>query len=362
MPLDKITIGTQGPGEFVLEAAAIGQVGDGVETRHAIDLELRVAPLGDVLDDDDRSLVLHPVDGDFEGASVSRLERNHDVRPAIAVEQGVREMGVLRGRDDVAVDEAPEDRVHMGADESDVRAHSEDSERLIVHQDQAAAPVEHAKTMRHVVERGVQSRRQRRGPLLRGDHFVEIGPQTLRRALHVENERHDADDNSHRIPSARDDHRHAQRNKRHDELHVDAAEDGVAARHQAEGVGDRHRYADKLGEAVVGYGERQQSPQRKAEQTEERAEREDAFLLARDFDGGARHAPRMAPDKVEPKRRDQELRGGGVEEHGLPGCDRAGDFAEGDRDRGKQNHRDHVRQKTVDEGDIDLVRQLVGRR
>jgi hypothetical protein len=148
----------------------------------------------------------------------------------------------------------------MGPDESDIRAHAEDSERLIVHQDQATACVQHTKTVRHIVEGGVQSRRKRRGSLLRGDHLVEIGSQTLRRAFHVEDEGHDADDNSRWIPSACDHRRHAQRNKGCDELHFDATEDGVAARHQAEGVGDRHRHADKLSEAVVRYRERQQGP------------------------------------------------------------------------------------------------------
>jgi hypothetical protein len=108
--------------------------------------------------------------------------------------------------------------------------------------------------------RAVSSRAANGGFLLCGDHLVEISPQTLRRAFHVEDEGRNADNNSDWIPPACDDHRHAQRNKRCDELQVDAAEDRVAPRHQAEGVGDRHRHADKLSETVVRYGERQQSP------------------------------------------------------------------------------------------------------
>ena len=93
--VDRIAIRTQGPGELVLEAAAIGQIGHGVETRHSINLDLRVAPLGDVLNDHDGPLAFHPMDGEFERAAVASFERRHDVRPAIVVEQSVREKSVL---------------------------------------------------------------------------------------------------------------------------------------------------------------------------------------------------------------------------------------------------------------------------
>jgi hypothetical protein len=93
--VEEMTIRTQGPCELVLEAAAIGQVGHGVETRHSINLELRVAPLGDVLNDHDGPLAFHPMDGEFERAAVSSFKRRHDVRPAIVVEQSMREMSVL---------------------------------------------------------------------------------------------------------------------------------------------------------------------------------------------------------------------------------------------------------------------------
>ena len=248
----------------------------------------------------------------------------------------------------------------MGADEGRVRPHAENPERPIVCQDDLTACVEHAKAVRHVVESRVQPRRQRCGLLLRGDHPVEIRSEAFGRSLHVEDQRRDAHDDPHGVPTARDKHGCAQRSKGSYELHVDAAIDGVTARHQAEGVGDRHRHADKLGETVGRYGERKQSPQREAEQTEEGAKRENPFLMARNFDGGARHAPCVATYKVEPKCRDRDLSSSRVQQHGLPGRERGGDFAAGDRNGRKQHHRDHVVEQAVDESDVDLVRQLVG--
>ena len=41
--------GRKSEGELLLETAAVGQLGDGVEERHAVDFALGVAPLGDVL-------------------------------------------------------------------------------------------------------------------------------------------------------------------------------------------------------------------------------------------------------------------------------------------------------------------------
>ena len=118
----------------------------------------------------------------------------------------------------------------------------------------------------------------------------------------------------------------------------------------------------KLSETVVRYEERKQSPQREAEQTEEGAKRENPFLMARNFDRGARHAPGVATYKVEPKRRDHDLSSSRVQQHGPRRRKRGGDFAAGDRNGRKQHHRDHVVEQAVHEGDVNLVRQLVGRR
>ena len=123
------------------------------------------------------------------------------------------------------------------------------------------------------------------------------------------------------------------------ELHVDAAINRVTARHHAEGVGDRHRHADKLSETVVRHAERKQSPQREAEQAERgRQPRKSAP------DGGQFRRWRSATlrawrrDEVESNRRDHELSRSGVRQHeARRRRDRGGDFAAGDRNGRKQH-------------------------
>ena len=61
--------------------------------RHAIDLELRIAPLGDILKNNDGPLALHAMDGDFEGATVLGFEWNRRVAYACVVEKGVLQIG-----------------------------------------------------------------------------------------------------------------------------------------------------------------------------------------------------------------------------------------------------------------------------
>ena len=66
-------------GQLFLEAAAVGQLGDGVDPRHAVDRAGGVATLGDVLNDDDGAFAVHAVNGDLDCAIVERLERGDDV-------------------------------------------------------------------------------------------------------------------------------------------------------------------------------------------------------------------------------------------------------------------------------------------
>ena len=85
-------IGPERNRQLLLEAPAVGQVGDGVEPRHPIDLVLGVAALGDVLDDDDRAFALHTMDGDFKRPAIAGLERNDEVGPGLGVaKQGLRQ-------------------------------------------------------------------------------------------------------------------------------------------------------------------------------------------------------------------------------------------------------------------------------
>ena len=89
-PVARRVVATQGQSELFLETAAIGQLGDGVEARHPVDFRLRVAALGDVLDDQNGAIVPHLVDGDFDRSAVRNLDRHDDIRTAAPLaEDGV---------------------------------------------------------------------------------------------------------------------------------------------------------------------------------------------------------------------------------------------------------------------------------
>ena len=89
-PVARRVVATQGQSELFLETAAIGQLGDGVEARHPVDFRLRVAALGDVLDDQNGAIVPHLVDGDFDRSAVRNFDRHDDIRTAAPLaEDGV---------------------------------------------------------------------------------------------------------------------------------------------------------------------------------------------------------------------------------------------------------------------------------
>ena len=103
--------------QLFLETAAIGQFGHGVEARHPVDFELRVAALGDVLDDQDGALAGHPVEGDLKRAIVERFERNDEIDPvAVVAGQNGRETSELRLGDDAVGDQLRQDRFDMRPD------------------------------------------------------------------------------------------------------------------------------------------------------------------------------------------------------------------------------------------------------
>ncbi|HZZ25305.1 MAG TPA: hypothetical protein VFE60_23315 [Roseiarcus sp.] len=148
----------------------------------------------------------------------------------------------------------------MRADGGVVGPQVEHLERLVVGQNETAARVQHAKAMRHVVEGHVEARREHCGLLLRRHHRHEVCSQPLRIGLHVKDERGDPHCDSHRIPTAGDDHRRRQRSERPEKLEIDSAVDRVAARHQAERVSGRHRHAEEMRKIIVGHAERKQGP------------------------------------------------------------------------------------------------------
>ena len=105
----------KGESELLLETAAVGQLGDGVEARHSIDFELGVAALGDVLDDQNGALACHAMDRDLEGAIVERFERNDEIDRTVVAGENGGETRKLRLGDDAVADQLGQDRFDMRA-------------------------------------------------------------------------------------------------------------------------------------------------------------------------------------------------------------------------------------------------------
>ena len=162
---------------MLLEISPVGQLGDGVEPRHSIDFELGVAALGDVLNDQNGALAGHAVDRDLKRAIVERFERDDEIDPALVVGERGGETRELQLREDSVADQFRQHRFHVRADGCVVRAEAEHLESLVVRQNEAAAWIEHAKTVRHVIESHVETRREHGSLPLCGHDAEEVGPQ-----------------------------------------------------------------------------------------------------------------------------------------------------------------------------------------
>ena len=225
------------------------------------------------------------MDGDLKGAIVERFQGNDEVDFATVVGENGGETRELRLGEDAAADQFGQDRFHVRARGRVVGAKAEHLEGLIVGQNEAAVGVHHAQAVRHVVESHVETRREHLRLLLGRHDRHEVGSQPLGVALHVKDERSDSHNDSHRIQAAGDDHRNRKRSEGAEELQVDPAIGRVAARHETERIGDRHRYAGEMRKVIVGHAEGEQSPRRERCQADDGASRKDLLPHAGDRDG-----------------------------------------------------------------------------
>ncbi len=158
--------------------------------------------------------------------------------------------------------------------------------QLAVGNDDAALGVEHAKTVRHVVDRGIEALGEQRH-VARRDHGIEqraaqpIGDQLDRikgrhqqrgedpvKQIAVQHQRR-----RHRRPGAED-------------LHDDKARIGEVAAEDSRRIRDGHREADQIRERIVGAREREEAPETKQRQNSRRAGAVTEFPLAGDLRRG----------------------------------------------------------------------------
>ena len=118
--------------ELLFEATAIGQLGDGIDARHAIDRRRGVAPFGDVLDDDDDALPLHAMNRDFDRALVDGSRRRDDVVPRGGVRTALPHALDLGPGDDLAAHQCAKIARRPAPDLQVVFAQAEEVEKLVV--------------------------------------------------------------------------------------------------------------------------------------------------------------------------------------------------------------------------------------
>ena len=160
--------------DLVAEIDAVGQCGQFVITRKMADPRFGGAPLGDVLDQHHRAAAGH------------RLERPGQRAAAGDVRIGRDDVAGLRildlGQDDLAADSRNRAGRHAGVDDfGSVRLAVDHVVRqlhhlaeAVVHDRETAVGAEHAESVRHVVQGGIELARERRFAFPRHDRLAGI--------------------------------------------------------------------------------------------------------------------------------------------------------------------------------------------
>ena len=287
--------------KLLLKAPSIWQAGDRIEPYHAIDRRFGVATFGNVLDDDDCPFALDALDRDFERALVPGFDRHDEIFVRVA-KQRPRQALEFGARQDAVAHEVAQYRAHIGAGMRLFFVQAEDAQNLVVGHVELAVGVDHAKPVRHIVERRVEPGRQH-GRLLPGGDFGEkVLFHPARGSLDQQEQRDEQNNDRGGIPAARNDHRGAQRNERDEDLRIDSLVERKASRQHPEGVADGCRRGDEARESIVGHPERDKRPRRQKRHISDGADNEDRLTTARRRDVRARPATRMKHHEAQPDR------------------------------------------------------------
>ena len=218
--------------------------------------------LCDVLDEHDRTAVAHQLERQAEGAPILLLD-DHPLAFGAGLEPhfDVGADGFGLGAQDRAGGDAIEQQFLDGL--AFVFAAVDDAEyfveALVRHHD-APVGIEHRQSVRHVVERGVETARQERD-LAVGDHRVEQRlPQPVGNRLHADEERQQHEGEDGVIGVAH--HQKRQRDRQACRRDLDGNE-AVAAEitaGDADQVGDRDRHGEDVDERIADLHERQEAP------------------------------------------------------------------------------------------------------
>ncbi len=220
----------------------------------------------------------------------------------------------------------------------------------------AAAGVEHAQTVRHVVQRRIEPLGEQRHVARGDDRFEQGEAQTLGDQLHREEEENEKSGEDPVIDAAMKHQRGGHRHPGAQDLHDDRARAAEIASEDADHVGDGDRKTDQVGDRVVGSGECDVAPD--AEQPDRGRGPGDVAPLPAPRDRvalhhgartrvGAHHQPARTGDRHEGDRTDEEQRLSGLPVRGEDRCRHAD---------GADEQRAPVLVERVDERNVDLGR------
>ncbi len=181
--------------DLLAEIGAVRQLGERVVTREVPDRGFRRAPLGHILDEDDRTAAFHRLESEGQGAAVlgGRGERRLDApRQAFLETRG--EPAHVGFRHALGARRFVEQRLDRGATMRSVGRGSEETLDAVVRHHEALVRVEHHEAERHVVEGGVETVGEQGHVTRRDQRIEERAPQPRRDRFDAQEERQDDDD------------------------------------------------------------------------------------------------------------------------------------------------------------------------
>ena len=237
--------------DLVAEIDPVRQRGQFVVARQMRDARLGVAPLGDVLEQHDGAAAGHRLECPRQRASARHVGIGRDhVAGASVLDLGQDHLAA-GGGDRTGDDAGFDDVGGAGAALDEIVGQLHHFAEAVIHHRKPSVGAEHAQSMRHVVERGVELAGQRSFAEARGQRLDEDGMQAEVDALQAEEEQHQQHGKADVVETAMQSERHRQRAAGEQDVVLDQPRTAIVPRSAAAGVGDGHRDADHVGNGIV---------------------------------------------------------------------------------------------------------------
>jgi len=253
-------LGRQQAADLVAEIDAVGQRREFVIAGQVADAGLRIAPLGDVLEQYHGAAAGHRLERPRHVAAARRIRIGRDHVAGLGVVDLGQDHLAARRRNRTGYDAGIDDVGRAGAALHEIVGQVHHLAEAVVHHRKAAVGAEHAQAMRHVVERGVELPGERGFAEARGQRLDENRVQAEVDAFQAEEEQHQQDGEADIVEAAMQDERHRHRAAGKKDMELHQLRPAVIARCGASGVGDGHRDAQHVGDHIVVADDGEEAP------------------------------------------------------------------------------------------------------